>query len=131
VTGSGPHSGDKDATNRLPFDVRDVTQLHADLVFLLFGLTFGLVVALRATDAGLRVVRRAQVVLVVALAQGAIGFVQYFTNLPVALVAAHLLGACLVWITTLRLALAVRRDTYDGSPAGRQIPSEHAVTAGA
>ena len=42
VTGTGPHSGDKDATDRLPLRPGRVTQLHADLVFLLVGLTLGL-----------------------------------------------------------------------------------------
>ncbi len=51
VTGTGPHSGDRQATDRLPFDLVEVTQLHADLVFLLVGLALGLGVALRATDA--------------------------------------------------------------------------------
>jgi cytochrome c oxidase assembly protein subunit 15 len=46
------------------------------------------------------------VLLVVELAQGLIGFVQYFTGLPVLLVGFHLLGACLVWIAALRLLLA-------------------------
>jgi cytochrome c oxidase assembly protein subunit 15 len=35
-----------------------------------------------------------------------IGFVQFFTGLPVVLVAFHLAGACLVWIAALRLLLA-------------------------
>jgi len=58
VTGTGPHSGDKDATDRLPFDLVEVTQLHADLVFLLVGLALGLGVALRGTDAPQQLRRR-------------------------------------------------------------------------
>ena len=45
--------------------------------------------------------RAVAVLLVVEVAQGAIGFVQYFTNLPVLLVGAHMLGSCLVWVATL------------------------------
>jgi cytochrome c oxidase assembly protein subunit 15 len=51
VTGTGPHSGDRHATHRLPFDLVTVTQLHADFVFLLFGLALALWFALRATGA--------------------------------------------------------------------------------
>ena len=41
------------------------------------------------------------------LAQGLVGYLQYATDLPVALVAAHVLGACLVWVAALRLVLAM------------------------
>ena len=42
VTGSGPHSGDK-AAARTGFDPATVSQLHADVVFLLLGLTIAAV----------------------------------------------------------------------------------------
>ena len=105
VTGTGPHSGDKDATDRLPFDLASVTQVHADLVFLLLGLATGLLVAITVTDAPTSLVRRAQALLGVILAQGAIGYTQYATDLPVVLVGLHILGACLVWVAALRLVL--------------------------
>ena len=107
VTGTGPHSGDKDATDRLPFDLVEVTQLHADLVFLLVGLALGLGVALRGTDAPQPLRRRWAELMVVVLAQGMVGYLQYATDLPIALVAAHVLGACLVWVAALRLVLAM------------------------
>ena len=66
----------------------------------------GLLVALRATGAPAQVVRRADVLLALVLAQGVVGFTQYVTDLPVALVAVHVLGAALVWIAALRLLLA-------------------------
>jgi cytochrome c oxidase assembly protein subunit 15 len=112
VTGTGPHSGDKNASHRLPFNLADVTHAHADLVFVLVGLSVGLIVALRATGAPAAVVRRADVLLAVVLAQGLVGFTQYLTDLPAALVGLHVLGAALVWIAALRLLLgtAVRTD---------------------
>ena len=109
VTGTGPHSGDKDATDRLPFDLATVTQVHADLVFLLLGLATGLLVAVTVTDAPTSLVRRAQTLLAVILAQGAIGYAQYATDLPVVLVGLHILGACLVWVAALRLVLPMTR----------------------
>ncbi len=108
VTGTGPHSGDKDATNRLPLDLESMTQLHADLVFLLIGLTIGLVVAATAIGARPALLRRAVQLVVIVLAQGLVGFTQYLTDLPVVLVAMHVLGACLVWIGALRVELATR-----------------------
>ncbi|HYX96478.1 MAG TPA: COX15/CtaA family protein [Geodermatophilus sp.] len=113
VTGSGPHSGDVDANDvptgdRMGFDIQLVSQLHADVVFLLVGLTVALLVALYATDAPGRVRRAARDLLAVQLLQGVIGFVQYFTHLPVVLVLLHMLGAVLVTVSTARLVWSVR-----------------------
>ena len=113
VTGSGPHSGDVDENDvptgdRMGFDIELVSQLHADVVFLLVGLTIALLVALYATDAPGRVRRAARDLLVVQLLQGVIGFVQYFTHLPVVLVLLHMLGAVLVTVWTARLVWSVR-----------------------
>jgi heme a synthase len=113
VTGSGPHSGDVDADDvptgdRMGFDVELISQVHADAVFLLVGLTVALLVALYATDAPGRVKRAARDLLVVQLAQGVVGYVQYFTDLPVALVLLHMLGAVLVTAFTARLVWSVR-----------------------
>jgi heme a synthase len=107
VTGSGPHSGDPEA-GRTGFDPELVSQLHADVVFLLLGLTVALLVALYATDSPARVRRAARDLLIVQLAQGVIGYVQYFTDLPVVLVLLHMLGAVLVTAYTARLVWSVR-----------------------
>ena len=90
VTGSGPHAGDVDSP-RTGLDPLQVSQLHADAVFLFIGLTIGLVLV----TSGLAR-RAAATLLVVQLAQGAIGFVQYASDLPILLVGFHLLGAALV-----------------------------------
>ena len=119
VTGSGPHSGDLDevaggtTVDRMGFDPEAVSQVHADLVFLLLGLTIALLVALYATDAPGRVQRAAGVLLVVQLAQGLVGYVQYFTDLPIALVLVHMLGAVLVTAFTARLVWSVRGPASD------------------
>jgi len=107
VTGSGPHAGDADA-KRNGLDPATVSQAHADVVFLLVGLTIGLVFALRAVNAPSLTVRAAVTLLVIELAQGLIGFVQYFTHLPVLLVGAHMLGAALVWTGTLAVLWSLR-----------------------
>ncbi len=105
VTGSGPHAGDADAA-RTGFDPATVSQLHANAVLLLVGLTVALVLWLRGAHAPAQVLRAAVVLLAVELGQGLLGVVQYVTGLPVLLVGAHLLGACLVWIAAVRLLLA-------------------------
>jgi cytochrome c oxidase assembly protein subunit 15 len=106
VTGSGPHSGDPKA-GRTGFDPELVSQLHAVVVFLLFGLTVALLVALYATDSPGRVRRAARDLLIVELAQGVIGYVQYFTGLPIAVVLLHMLGAALITIAATRLVWSI------------------------
>jgi heme a synthase len=108
VTGAGPHSGDENAADRMDFDPETVSQLHADVVFLLVGLTVALLVALYAIDAPDRLRRAARDLLIVQLAQGVIGFVQYFTDLPILLVLLHMLGAVLITAYTARLVWSVR-----------------------
>ncbi len=107
VTGSGPHSGDRGA-KRNGLAPEAISQVHADLVFLLVGLSVALWFALRAVQAPRPAVRAAATLIAVELAQGLIGFVQYFTHLPVALVAAHMLGATLVWTATLAVLWSLR-----------------------
>jgi cytochrome c oxidase assembly protein subunit 15 len=125
VTGSGPHSGDPKA-GRTGFDPELVSQLHADVVFLLLGLTVALLVALYATDSPDRMRRAARDLLIVQLAQGVIGYVQYFTDLPIALVLVHMLGAVLITAFTARLVWSVRGPAVTLSLSERhrdQVPS--------
>ena len=103
VTGSGPHAGDAQA-KRFDFDIRTVAWLHADVVIFLLGITFAFYVA-QGTSAHTK--RAIKIFTVIALAQGAIGYVQYFTGIPEILVATHLLGATLVWIAAWRIRLSV------------------------
>lgn len=107
VTGTGPHAGDPDSP-RMGFDLAVISQLHADAVLLLIGLSVALWAGLRAVGAPAAVRRAAAVLVVVELAQGLVGFVQYFTDLPVLLVGFHLLGATLVEVAAVRLYLTMR-----------------------
>jgi cytochrome c oxidase assembly protein subunit 15 len=107
VTGSGPHAGDIDSP-RNNLDPRALSQLHTDVVFLLLGLTVAVVFALRAVDAPARAHRAVRILLGVELAQGLVGFVQYFSDLPVGLVTLHLLGAALTSAALTWLLVSVR-----------------------
>ena len=105
VTGSGPHAGDEKA-QRFGFDIRVVAWLHADAVIALLGLTAAFFILVRSDK---ELVRRIAVFTAIALAQGAIGYIQYFTGIPEILVAAHLLGATLVWIAACRIRITVTK----------------------
>ncbi len=104
VTGSGPHAGDAKAP-RNGLDPLQISQFHADLVFLLIGLSAGLWFALRAAGAD---TRPATLLLGVEGVQAVIGFVQYFSGLPVAVVMLHMLGAALVAASATKLLISVR-----------------------
>ncbi len=106
VTGSGPHAGDEKA-QRFGFDIRTVAWLHADVVIALLGLTTAFYILVRSDK---KLLRRITVFTVIALAQGAIGYIQYFTGIPEILVAAHLLGATLVWIAAWRIRITVTKN---------------------
>lgn len=95
VTGSGPHSGDQDA-GRTGFDPEIVSQLHADFVFALLGVSVSLVIATRITATSRTLRQFATWLLAAELAQGAVGFVQYFTGLPIVAVAVHMFMAALL-----------------------------------
>ena len=103
VTGSGPHAGDAQA-ERLDFDIQTVSWIHADAVILLLGITFGFYVAQGTSTQTKKAIK---IFAIIALAQGGIGYIQYFTGVPEILVAAHILGATLVWIAAWRIRLSV------------------------
>jgi cytochrome c oxidase assembly protein subunit 15 len=114
VTGSGPHTGSNEGevVERLPFVVRDVARIHAVAVWILLALT--LVTLWRAFKdrAPAEVRSRGGILLTVLCAQGAIGYVQYFNDVPAALVAIHIGGATALWVAVLRFRLGL-----DMSPA--------------
>lgn len=123
VTGSGPHGGDP-AAPRYPFNMQDVAQLHADIVWITIGLTFALLLALRLTNAPARATRAALILLGVELAQGVLGYVQYFLGVPQLLVMLHVLGSALVWIATLNVYFKLReRSGEPGVMGGRETRS--------
>ncbi|PJJ44065.1 cytochrome c oxidase assembly protein subunit 15 [Glutamicibacter mysorens] len=95
VTGTGPHAGDADAPRHL-FDPLFVTRLHTAPVYLLVAATV-VVLILAYKQGGNSQLRNAIWWLVAAIAiQAAIGYIQHFNGLPVALVLSHMLGASLL-----------------------------------
>jgi len=101
VTGSGPHAGDAQA-KRYHVDPRLISWVHADTVIALIGLTLALYFVIKVSepqDVRSFIGKKVLLFLGVCLGQGLIGYIQYFTHLPEALVAAHLLGAGLIWLS--------------------------------
>jgi heme a synthase len=117
VTGSGPHAGDAKAP-RNGLDPLEASQFHADLVFLLIGLSVGMWFALRATGGDVRPV---QALLAVEASQAVVGYIQYFAGLPVGVVMLHMLGAALVLSAATWVLVTVREpvSTSDRESEGR------------
>ncbi|WP_405441281.1 COX15/CtaA family protein [Streptomyces avidinii] len=120
VTGSGPHAGDSSEIRRMPFDWDTTAHVHAVSAWLVCALAVAMWLVLRVVDAPADTRARARDLLVVLLAQGAVGYVQYATQVPEALVAAHMLGSCLVWIAVLRVALSLRERPAEQA----EVPSQ-------
>jgi cytochrome c oxidase assembly protein subunit 15 len=136
VTGSGPHSGDSDVTHRLPFDVRTIAWMHADAVLFFLGLLAGTLIALHLVSAPKRTKAVTWTLAGVSVAQGVVGYVQFFTGVPWLLVLVHVAGAVLTWTLACFVYLVVRgpsahervhshREEQQGEIRDRSVEQPH------
>ncbi|MEO0492407.1 MAG: COX15/CtaA family protein [Actinomycetota bacterium] len=105
VTGAGPHSGSDDAlvAERLPFLVRDVTRIHSVTAFTVLAVVL-VIVRQAHLAAKFELREQAMRIMTLLVAQGAVGYWQYFTGVPVELVAVHITLASITWIQIVRFA---------------------------
>ncbi len=151
VTGAGPHSGSEtEATKRalqaqgvdvskldpgqleverLPFDVPDVARVHGVTVMAFLAVTLWLLFRLRRSSADADLFARAQTLVALIVTQAAIGYLQYFTDVPPLLVGIHVAGATAVWVATIVLHLNTRQP-LPATPTTRSTRPQ-ATTAGA
>lgn len=104
VTGSGPHGGDEDV-DRLGFFLPDITRVHAVAVWILLAATLWTLHLVRRGGAAPTVERALRALVVLEVAQGAVGYTQYALGVPVGLVAVHILGSMLVLGATIEVLL--------------------------
>jgi cytochrome c oxidase assembly protein subunit 15 len=123
VTGTGPLAGAPDVA-RYGLPLEGVTQLHADIGWLLAGLMGALLLGLHITAAPRKAVRLGWLLLALIALQGIVGYAQYFGGLPAGLVWVHVTGSTAIWITALLLPYSLRdRGTITATrPAG--LPAE-------
>lgn len=109
VTGAGPHAGSHEGqfVERLPFAVREAARIHAVAVWILLALALYTLWRAHRDRAPASVQGRGRVLLAVLCAQGAVGYIQYFNNVPAALVAIHIGGATALWVAVLRYRLGM------------------------
>jgi cytochrome c oxidase assembly protein subunit 15 len=109
VTGTGPHGGDEHA-HRFGFQITSVARIHSGTVILAVGTALFLAYRTRRSQRDWNVLGRPLTLFVwLAVVQGAVGYTQYFDNVPVGLVAVHIVGAVSVWTAALLLVLATRQ----------------------
>jgi heme a synthase len=102
VTGTGPHAGDPHSP-RHGFDLHLVTQLHVVPVYMLCAAAAVLVVAQTRLNTSAHQHRAAWFLLAVIVAQGVLGYWQYFAGLPVGLVWLHMLGSALTMVAATQV----------------------------
>ncbi|MGH9120447.1 MAG: COX15/CtaA family protein, partial [Acidimicrobiales bacterium] len=116
VTSTGPHGGSPGA-KRLHLSLHDVAQLHGAAVELLVLLTLVTLWWLARSGAPRSVMRRGTILLVAMVAQGAVGYAQYFTGDPAGAVAIHIAGAVVVIVAVLRFYFGLTGRAVEG-PTG-------------
>ncbi|WP_370329638.1 heme A synthase [Mycolicibacterium hippocampi] len=114
VTGAGPHAGDKSLERpvpRLQVEITTLVHMHSSLLVAYLSLLVGLGFALLAVRAPRPVLTRLSVLVVLVVAQGTLGTVQFFTGVPAALVAVHVAGAAACTAATAALWASMRERT--------------------
>lgn len=106
VTGTGPHGGDEKA-RRLGFQLDDVARIHGATVIILIALTIGIALLLRREQASPATQKAVVALLAIEVAQGALGYWQYFNAVPPLAVGFHVAGSVAVWIAVMRVRLAL------------------------
>lgn len=110
VTASGPHAGDENAV-RLGFALTSIARVHSVSVLVTIALIIFLAFRAKQLQGDASTTDAIQALLLAAVFQGAIGYAQYFTGVPVALVALHIAGATALWFAVCNLAMTPSRGT--------------------
>jgi cytochrome c oxidase assembly protein subunit 15 len=109
VTGTGPHAGDEDA-RRFGFEISDVARVHGITVIVTILLALAVVARVRTRpDERAALSHGLTNWLFVAVLQAVVGYAQYFTGVPVLLVAIHIAGATALYCMTTALVLDLRQ----------------------
>ncbi|WP_448631820.1 hypothetical protein [Cellulomonas soli] len=109
TTGAGPHSGDEEVGYRFALDPYLTAKVHALSVWAFTATLVVLVVRLRRGPDRPR--RAAAVLLATTLAQAVVGYVQFFTGLPIALVNLHMVAAAVLMAVGTWFLLTMRERT--------------------
>ena len=109
VTATGPHAGDENAV-RFGFALTSVARVHSVSVIITIALIIFLAIRAKQLNSDTSTRDAIQALLIAAVFQGAIGYLQYFNGVPVALVAVHIVGATALWFAVCNLAVSPSRE---------------------
>jgi cytochrome c oxidase assembly protein subunit 15 len=105
VTATGPHAGNEHVV-RFNFALKSVARIHSGAMILCIATVIFIVMGARKMSADQKSYGDAvNTLLYVMCGQAAIGYAQYFTGVPVALVAVHIAGATAFWLGMCNLAV--------------------------
>ncbi|WKG07354.1 heme A synthase [Nocardia sp. PE-7] len=127
VTAAGPHAGDKSIdrqVERLEVEIVTLVHLHSQLLIGYLALLIGLAFGLYAVGMSAAIRKRLFVLIGLVLAQALVGIVQYFTDVPAALVAIHVGGAAACTAATAALWASLRTREKIDAPVLSQT-SQH------
>lgn len=126
VTGTGPHSGQHDGepVRRFGFAISSVVRVHSGAVLLTVATLIALLVHLRRHPDRQRLDSSITGFAILAVCQGTIGYVQYFSDIPVVLVGIHVGLATTLWLALVYLLVATRRVVSSSSGESGQIPAD-------
>ncbi|CAB4594922.1 MAG: hypothetical protein F2583_01465 [Actinobacteria bacterium] len=103
VTGSGPHAGDENAI-RIRLAINTAAKIHSITVIICLITALVLFLMSRRDQVSWRILAHPlERFLAIGFLQGLIGYVQYFSGLPVLLVAVHVALSVAVWLGALDL----------------------------
>jgi cytochrome c oxidase assembly protein subunit 15 len=101
VTGSGPHAGDEEA-RRFGVAITTAARVHSVTVWVAVAAVAALLWRLRRLPRDREVLDASLTAWVaVAVLQGAVGYIQYFSGVPAILVGVHVAGATALWGVTV------------------------------
>jgi cytochrome c oxidase assembly protein subunit 15 len=122
TTGSGPHAGASQGqlvARRLPFAFSSAAWVHSLAAVLFIGLVTGLLFAIWTKDAPSALRFGVRRLVLIALAQAAIGVTQYLTHVPPLLVELHIVGAVSLTIGVTQFHL--KQTAHDREPGTRRV----------
>jgi cytochrome c oxidase assembly protein subunit 15 len=112
----------------LPFLLTDVARAHGISVMLFLAITLLTLWRLRRAGAPAGLLRRGEILVALLVAQGTLGYVQYFNGVPPLLVGFHIAGAAAVWAGAVWFVLGFSKKVLpSSSPATVTEPSEAGI----
>jgi cytochrome c oxidase assembly protein subunit 15 len=122
VTGAGPHAGDEEA-RRFDVSISTVARVHGVTVMIALAVAVVLAIWLtRRPDDRHRLQNQLSSWIFVGVLQAAIGYTQYFNDVPPLLVGFHVAGATVLWAMTVWLVLTTQAVAQEPREVRRAVP---------